>query len=520
MGRSAPDRGSGARRFDTVTEVRPSAAATPEELPSLSRQAFWLMAAKTIGFGFSFLLPVVLVRVLSQAQFGLYKQSFLVAGTAQTILPLGFGLSAFYFLPRERERRQAIVLNIAGFNLVAGLLALVLLVAWPRALVVVFGSADLVPYAPLIGSVILLSIFSSFLEIVATANQEVKYSTVFIVAAQLSKSVYMLCAALWFSTLPALLIAGILQGITQSAILLWYLNSRFPRFWAAIDWGLLRIQLSYALPLGLAGLIYSLQSDLHSYFVANAFGPSSYAIYAVGCFQLPLIGILMESVGAVMIPRVSRLQHEGRRREILEVTARAMRKLAAVYWPLYFFLLVTGRDFLVFLFTPRYEASWSIFAVYLTLIPLGMLVYDPVLRAFTEHRYFLLKTRIGMLCVLLVALSFGISRFGMQGAVGSVVAVALLERGILSWKVARILKVRAADLILLRGVAKLGAAAALAGLVEAISHPLFPGRPLPALVCGAAVFGAVYAGLVLALQVPEQSEIDAVWNRVAWRRNR
>jgi O-antigen/teichoic acid export membrane protein len=80
--------------------------------PSLARQATWLLVAKTIGFALTFALPLVLVRTLTQHDFGLYKQAFLVVVTAVTILPLGFGMTAFYFLPREPERQGSVVLHI------------------------------------------------------------------------------------------------------------------------------------------------------------------------------------------------------------------------------------------------------------------------------------------------------------------------------------------------------------------------------------------------------------------------
>src|SRR2546429_8408417 len=79
---------------------------------SLTARAFWLIFAKTLAFGFGFVLPLLLVRRLSQTEFGLYKQAFLVVGTASGILPLSFSMSAFYFLPRERERRGAGVFHI------------------------------------------------------------------------------------------------------------------------------------------------------------------------------------------------------------------------------------------------------------------------------------------------------------------------------------------------------------------------------------------------------------------------
>src|SRR5207245_3824786 len=111
------------------------------------------------------------------------------------------------------------------------------------------------------------------------------------------------------------------------------------------------------------------------------FGATEYAVYAVGCFQLPLFNILADSVGSVMIPRVSQLQHQQKPREIVLLTARAVRKLAAVYFPAYAFLLIMRREFIVGLFTDRYAASIPVFAVNLTLIPLGVLLLVPIMRA-------------------------------------------------------------------------------------------------------------------------------------------
>ena len=96
---------------------------------SLTARALWLLIAKILAFAFSIALPLLLVRRLSQEEFGLYKQAFLVVGSAITLLPLGFQMSAFYFLPRERERKGHVVFNIMLFNVVvSGLACLALFV--------------------------------------------------------------------------------------------------------------------------------------------------------------------------------------------------------------------------------------------------------------------------------------------------------------------------------------------------------------------------------------------------------
>ena len=75
---------------------------------TLARRAAWLASAKALAFALGFALPLILVRTLSQTEFGIYKQVFLLLNTGMTILPLGFAMSAFYFLPRcERGRASS-----------------------------------------------------------------------------------------------------------------------------------------------------------------------------------------------------------------------------------------------------------------------------------------------------------------------------------------------------------------------------------------------------------------------------
>ena len=489
--------------------------------PSLTRQASWLLTARVAGYAFTFAVPLVLVRLLSQVDFGLYKQAFLVVATAQTILPLGVGMSAFYFLARERERQGGIVLNILLFNLVVGAVAWLVLAWFPDLLVRLFGDPQLVPHARLIGTAILVSVFASFLEVVATANQEVRHSTMFIMAAQLTRGVVMVVAALWFTSIAALLYAAVLQGLVQTAVLLWYLRSRFGAYWMQFDRALFRTQLAYAMPFGLAGLVYTLQTDLHQYMVAHVFGAATFAVYAVGCFQLPVTLLLRDSVGSVMIPRVTTLQHGQERLEIVRLIVRVMRKLSLVYLPIYAFFVVTGRELIVALFTDRFVDSWPIFLVNLTFVPLAILVNDPVLRAYPEHRHFLLKLRLGLLALLVVALQGGIRQFGLIGAITSVVLVAILERAVITWRVARILEVRRVDLAPLADIGRVAAAAAAAALAAALVRSLVVAlAPLAVLGVCAAAFIPVYVTALLLLKVPTEEESRLAQRQLARLRNR
>jgi O-antigen/teichoic acid export membrane protein len=433
--------------------------------PSLKVQSAWLLIAKTVGFAMSFLLPLLVVRYLDQTQVGIYRQAFQVVTTMVAILPLGFSASAYYFLSRDKKDQPYIIFNILLFNFVVGGFACGLLAFFPRLLGAVFQDAELTRLAPLIGVVVWLWVFGAFLEIVAVANQEPRLATVFIIFAQFTKTVFMVTAVVVFSTVESFIYAAIMQGIVQTLVLLLYLNHKFRGFWRSFDLAILKRQFIYVLPYGLMALLWVLQSDIHNYFVGYRFSPAEFAIYVYGCFQLPFLGILYESVAAVMIPRMSALQNDDNRREMAEVTIRAMDKLAFFYFPIYALLLITGYDLITALFTQNYAASVPIFLINITLIPFGILISDPIVRAFPKLGRFLLKIRLVIIPLMIGALWFGINYLDLRGIVVIVVVTTVVERMITMVRAAQVLGVKRQDAYLLRNIGKTALATLFAGIV-------------------------------------------------------
>jgi O-antigen/teichoic acid export membrane protein len=479
--------------------------------PSLTTQALWLMVAKTVGFAFSIALPLLLVRRLSQQDLGLYKQVFLVVLMSMNVLPLGFGMSAFYFLPRERSRQGAVIANILVFYAASGLAAACVLFAWPGVLPRLFNSGELAAFARPLGVVVLLWTVGSFLELVTVALQDVRASTAFIVLTQTSKTALLVAAAVVTGSVGGLVTAAIAQGLVQILVMLIYLHRRVPGFWRAFDGALMRKQAAYALPLGLSSILIQSQDSVHHFFVSYAFGPAGYAIYAVGVFQLPLIGILRESAAAVILPRINQLESENNRREILELVANAARKLALVYLPLFAFLMVTGRDLVVLLFTARYAESWPIFAVSLLPLPLSVLVLDPVTRAH-EERFFFLRLRVAVLAAVVTVLWTSASALGLVGVISVVVAATYFMWVVAAIRMARLLSVQAADLVRFRPVAAIALSVSVAAVATAAVRFAMAGqRPFVVLAVAAPVFAAVYAVALWVCGVLATEEITALW---------
>ncbi len=489
--------------------------------PSLGAQAVWLLTAKTLGFILSIALPLVLVRRLSQVEFGLYKQVFLIVGSSVAVLPLGFGMSAFYYLPREPLRQGAVVFNILLFHAAIGLFAATAITLRPQILAWMFNSPELTGYAPWIAVVLVLWMMGSFLEIVTVAVKDVRATMGFIIASQFSKTLLLLIAAVGWGTVNSLIAAAVVQGVLQLAMLVIYLNSRFPGFLWAFDWPLLREQAIYALPVGASGLLLKLQDDLHHGFVSNAFGPAAYAIYAIGVFKLPLVGILRESVGSVVLPRINELEARDQRHQILELVATSARKLALAYFAIYAALMVTGPDVLSLLFTTRYLPSWPVFAVSLTILPFSILILDPVTRA-VEQRFYILRVRIVIFAVMVGVLWMFAATLGLTGVIGTVVIAYVAGWLVAVRRMAVMLQMTRADLSLFAGLERIALAAGVAALVTAgLRSMVVPAAPAVVLAACLPVFGLVYVGVIAATGVLKPSEltrlmsevIRAVWSR-------
>lgn len=491
---------------DPAAVASPPAGESPRQ--SLTVSTIWLLLAKVLGFAFNIGLPLLIVRRLSQVEFGHYKQVFLVVNTANTILPIGFGMTAFYFFPREPARRREILFNVVLFYGAIGLATAATLLAFPSVLVSLFGDASLLGYARPMAALIPLWLISYLIEVIPVVHQDFKLATTFIILSQFSRTALLLFAAWRYGTVGSLITAAVVHAAIQTLVLLSYMQRRQPGFLLRFHPGLFWEQLRYALPLGYAALIWGFQNDLHSYFVSHQFGAAAFAIYSVGCFQVPLLGMLNEAAASVLIGRVSELRiREDAAAQILDLTARVWRKLAVVAAPVYGFLIVMGHEFIRLLFTARYEASWPVFAINLTVVLLVPVLIDPVMRAYPEHMSYTVKMRTVLFAAMVLALWLCVGRFGPLAAIIISVLTAVLDRALIVLHLAGALGFGLRDLKAFAALARIACCAAIASAATAILRQAFIGSlPIVSLaVCGVA-YVAVYGLALILFRVPAPEE--------------
>jgi O-antigen/teichoic acid export membrane protein len=438
----------------------------------LTTRAALLAAAKVIGFAMTVPLPLILVRAMTQTDFGLYKQVFQILQDSLSLLGLHVAASAYYFMPRYPEKRGQVALNVLVFYGLIGTALAFMFAVYPRWVTLIFEGDALVPYIPMLGLAIALWLLSSLLEVVAVANSEAKVAAVFTVVVQLSKSALLLGAGVVFGSVRAIVLAATIQGAIQCLLLFAYLRSRFGKFWRSFDRALFRKQLSNAIPFGLGALAYVMQATLHNYVVSHYFDPSGFAIYSVGCFELPLLGLMLDAVISVLLPEVARREGLGDYDGILSLWASAVRKLSFFFVPAYALAFVLRREIIVFLFTGAYEAAVPIFAVNLLTVVLFIAVPTSIIRAFDDLKFFRLKLSIAMTPIAFVALSTGIRLGGLVGTMIAYVIVQNTDLAIITMRILRRLKATRQDLRRLAPILRILAATCVSGLSTSAVHTL------------------------------------------------
>ena len=487
-----------------------------------ARRAAWLTTANSIAFGLSFIAPLMLVRTLSQTEFGVYKQVFQILMSAISLLNLQVASTAYYFVPRAPDKKLQVMINVLAFYTAAGALVAALFIFYPECALLVFESDELPAYMPLLGVTILLWLVSSNLEVVPLALGDVRGSSVFIVISQLTKSALTVGAALAFQSVRAMIWAAAIQGMLQILFMLVYirrrLGQRFKRFRDAFDPALFKAQIGNALPFGLGSFAQTAQGDLHSFMVSRFFPPAGFAVYSAGLFQLPLLGLLTTSFSSALIPEVSKLAAAGERRAIIPIWLDAVRKLALVIVPICALMFVLRYEIITLLFTKAYSEAAPLFGIYLLSALLPITLTGSTIRAHEEFKFFRFKLHLALLPVTFGALYMGIHAAGLIGAVSALVGVQTLETAIVLAAVGRRLGFVTGDLRHLRPALKTALAAAAASLAAfAVKLQLAQAPTLAKMaVCGA-VFGAVYVFAAYALGAvtdAEKAEFRATLSRL------
>jgi O-antigen/teichoic acid export membrane protein len=458
----------------------------------VSGPALMLVAGRTVGFIAAFAIPVVLARKFDRAAFGTYKQLFLVYATLYGLAQVGAAESLYYFVPRNRDEAGRRVANAIVTLALMGVACFGLLYFGRTAIAAWLSNAALADYLPLLGVFLAFTLVSAALEIMMVSRKEHKIATVTYAGSDLLRTALFVLPALAFGSLRGVLAGAAAFAAVRAMAMLVYVRREFCHG-LRLDIGLWRDQLAYALPFALAVGIDVVQANFHQWAVATRFDAATFAIYAVGCLQIPLVDLVCTSTGNVMMVKMAEVAEDSQRRALTlwhETTAR----LALLMFPLAAVLLLTAHGVIVFLFTNSYQASVPVFMVWCLMILPSAFQVDAVLRAHAQTR-FLLVMNLVRLAVIAVLIGWFLSHLGLIGAVLVTLVGTSVVKAAAIVRIARLMNVGLREVLPWRRLAVIATQAAVAVVPAWAITRVVIVPPLATLL----LTGATYAATFLAI---------------------
>lgn len=403
--------------------------------PSFLRRAGPLVVARFASAVITTVVPLVLARAMPIEEYGTYKQLFLVGVTLTAVLAFGIPQSLYYFVPRTEQGRPYIVhvlVLLAGAGAVAAGLVLVA-TPWIGEL---FSAPGLSEYRYALATYAGFFLAAGPLEALFTSQGRTGLAAVNYLIWDTLRAAAMTVPILLGLGLHATMwsVAGLMVVRTLAT---WTLSvSAAPGPWW--DRSALRAQLAYALPFGAAMAISVPQHSLHQWVVSAHFDPALFAIYTVGCFQLPIVDLLYTPTTEVLMVHVGELERAGRLADAVALFRDAAARLAFVFVPSCAFLIAAAPAFIEAVFGTKFLPAVPLFRVSTLAVLFGCFPVDGLLRARGETRAifasYVAKAAITVPLVLLLVetlgLMGGVVSWLIAEGVGKVLLVGRLPRAL------------------------------------------------------------------------------------------
>ncbi len=454
----------------------------------------FLIGGRLFGFAFAFAIPVALSRLLDQTAFGAYKQFFLVAAFLVAVLPAGFDSSLFFFIPQDIRRAGHYLAQAIMVSLMLGGIAALMIYIWREPLAEFLNSPLLVRLAPFLAGFVLFEAVGQLIERTVVIEQQAWLAAGVFAGSDAARAAALILPAALSRSVAWVAIGASIYAVARfGAVMVWMLRHYRGRFNTGRLVVRFREQAAYALPFGAGGVVHHALLRFHALYIAAAFSPSVFAVYAVGSQQIAPVQIFFRSLFEVSLVRMSEYFGAGRHEEMRSLWRKLIARQAVLIVPLVVALWLLAGAFVEGVFTANYLDAVPVFRVHLLLIALTMLNDHSVLRACGYTSFILGATAAGLVAtVMLVPILTSMA--GLTGAAWGLVGGMATMKALGLMKVRKVLGLRVGALLPWYVIGKYMVASLLAaGLVYPVMHVI--GDPLIRFLGCGALFWLAYGSV-------------------------
>lgn len=472
---------------------------------SLSTQAAYVFTGKFFSFLLLFLAPIILVRVFSQEEYGIYQQALLISVTLIEVLKWGLLNSLFYFFPLSRDNLTKLLAQTFYVLVFIGIPVLPLLYLGRSAIADYFGSPGFLFLVWPIGIFCFFMVTSTVLDAIFILEKKSKLVVVYEAANQAVRVSIVIGLTLVFRSVAVVIWGLSFYALLRLLILYSYLKINYRIRIRDVHPSSLMRQIRYAFPIGAARLAKEIGNKIDKYILSGFLSPGQFALYSIANFKIPFINIFYAAVGNVLIPAMTEYSSQNNLTKTRELWHKMILKYAAVTIPAIVFFTLYAKHIIVLLYTARYIDSISAYRIFLFLLVSQMLDPSTVLRACGETRAILRSHLYAMLAAIAMSYIL-IQHFGMIGGAISVVCSSYIRTGFQVFWARRVLSLNSKTLLPWSELAAI-VAYSLVGVLPPLGIMLLPFGAVPILILSVMVYTLTMAYIFIRRGIFEKKKI-------------
>ncbi|MCB0352891.1 MAG: glycosyltransferase [Bdellovibrionales bacterium] len=369
-------------------------------------------------------LPVVLVRVFTPADVGVFKIFFLYLALVPEVF-LGSGLLSGIALWSGRGNAGKRAITLSALILpVLGISAMVTVLLLQHTLAGAFAVDQ--SYLFIFALCAFSSLGGLFFEEALICSGRIWAGALFHSGTQLFRAMLLLAVALLTGDLASVFLAFAIYSFLKFA-LSYVVGFQMGLIGAEFSRQDLTSVVRYSFPVSFSGILSLVSEKADQFLLAAYLSTHQFAVYSLGCLAIPPLHILEQSVTRLLVPDLSRLDEERRFSDFAWRYRRAVSELSIVLIPSSVGLALFSDQIITLLFTSDYIEG----ALYLRIFAVSYLLlsfpFDVFARARGDGRW-ILHTYLSSGACALALTALGLEFFGASGALCAVISVQLCLR--------------------------------------------------------------------------------------------
>jgi O-antigen/teichoic acid export membrane protein len=188
-----------------------------------------------------------------------------------------------------------------------------------------------------------------------------------------------------------------------------------------IDPSLIKRQLVYSLPFGLALILNQISVKFDKFFINQYITAEEFAVYSMAFLGIPVLKQFFQSIHNVVVPEISKLISEGDMGQATLLWQKTVDKTSSVTIPLVFLFFILADELITILYTDGYIEAANYYRVFLFIFLISMFSHELILRGSNKTRFILYSNMIGAVITIGIAFLI-IPKFGLYGAVYTALA--------------------------------------------------------------------------------------------------